>query len=60
METFIYENINPSTPALKADLGYRRLWEAQMKTILFDARVVDTDTPSYLCQTLLQWDPGRF
>lgn len=35
MKPFIYEEINPSTPALQADLGCRRVWNAQSEA-LFD------------------------
>lgn len=33
-------------PALKVDLACRGVWEAQMES-LFDARVIDTNGPSY-------------
>lgn len=33
-EPFIYEEINPSTPALKTDLGFRRVWN--QSEALFD------------------------
>lgn len=35
MKPYIYEEINPSTPALQVDLGCRRVWNAQSEA-LFD------------------------
>ena len=38
-------------PALVADLGVRGLWAAQTE-VLFDIRVMDTDTQSYTSRTV--------
>ena len=49
----IMRDANPvrGLPALVADLGVRGLWAAQTEA-LFDIRVMDTDTQSYISRTV--------
>lgn len=56
-EPFIYGEINASTLAPRAYLGFSGVWKAQMKA-LFDVRVIDTDAPSYAnisSDKVVQW-----